>query len=141
MGCHFFLQGIFPTQGSTPSLPQGLKESLMNPFALRHPNYQIPFLLFVYERKGNAIGLLISKHESCPTHTTTWTVAHQAPLSMGFSRQEYWSGLSIPSPEDLPDPWIKPWSPASTAGRFFYHLSHPGKPKTWGPPTSTHRML
>ena len=40
-----------------------------------------------------------------------WTVARQASLSMGFSRQEYWSGLSFPSPEDLPDPGIKPWSP------------------------------
>ena len=38
---------------------------------------------------------------------TPWTVAHQAPLSMGFSRQEYWSGLPFPSPGDLPDPGIK----------------------------------
>ena len=43
---------------------------------------------------------------------TPWTVAHQAPLSMGFSRQEYWSGLPFPSPEDLPDPGIEPRSPA-----------------------------
>ena len=46
---------------------------------------------------------------------TTWSVAHQAPLSMGFSRQEYWSGLPFPSPEDLPDPGIKPRSPALQA--------------------------
>ena len=43
---------------------------------------------------------------------TPWTVAHQAPLSMGFSRQEYWSGLPCPSPGDLPNPGIKPKSPA-----------------------------
>ena len=43
---------------------------------------------------------------------TPWTVAHQALLSMGFSRQEYWSGLPFPSPEDLPKPGIKPASPA-----------------------------
>ena len=43
---------------------------------------------------------------------TPWTVAHHAPLSMGLSRQEYWSGLPFPSPEDLPDPGIKPRSPA-----------------------------
>ena len=43
---------------------------------------------------------------------TTWTVARQVSLSMGFSRQEYWSGLPFPSPEDLPDPGIEPWSPA-----------------------------
>ena len=40
-----------------------------------------------------------------------WTVAYQAPLSMGFSRQEYWIGLLFPSPEDLLDPGIKPRSP------------------------------
>ena len=51
---------------------------------------------------------------------TPWTVAHQAPLSMGFSRHEYWSGLPFPS-GDLPDPGIKPVSPASPAlaGGFF----------------------
>ena len=49
---------------------------------------------------------------------TLWTVAHQAPLSMGFSRQEYWSGLPCPPPGDLPNPGIKPMSPA-LAGGFF----------------------
>ena len=42
---------------------------------------------------------------------TPWTIAHQAPLSMGFSRQEYRSGLPFPSPRDLPNPGIKPGSP------------------------------
>ena len=42
---------------------------------------------------------------------TPWSVAHQAPLSMGFSRQEYWSGLPFPSPGDLPDPGTEPGSP------------------------------
>ena len=46
---------------------------------------------------------------------TPWTVAHQASLSMGFSRQEYWSGLPFPSPRDLPNPGIKPMSPVSPA--------------------------
>ena len=52
---------------------------------------------------------------------TPWTVAHQVPLSMGFSRQEYWSGLPFPSPEDLPNPGIKPVSLTSSAlaGEFF----------------------
>ena len=49
---------------------------------------------------------------------TPWTVARQAPLSVGFPRQEYWSGLPFPSPGDLPDPGIEPSSPA-LAGRFF----------------------
>ena len=46
---------------------------------------------------------------------TPWTVAHQAPPSMGFSKQEYWSGLPFPSPGDLPDPGIEPWSPTFQA--------------------------
>ena len=46
---------------------------------------------------------------------TPWTVADQAPPSMGFSRQEYWSGVPFPSPGDLPDPWIEPRSSASQA--------------------------
>ena len=52
---------------------------------------------------------------------TLWTVAYQAPLSMGFSRQEYWSGLPCPPPGDLPDPGMKPASLRSPAlvGRFF----------------------
>ena len=48
---------------------------------------------------------------SCPTLGTPWTVAHQAPLSMGFYRQQYWSGLPFPSTGDLPSPGIKPGSP------------------------------
>ena len=43
---------------------------------------------------------------------TTWTVAYQASQSIGFSRQEYWSGVPFPSPGDLPDPGIEPRSPA-----------------------------
>ena len=52
---------------------------------------------------------------------TLWTIAHQAPLSMGFSRQEHWSGLPCPSPGDLPKPGIKPMSltsPALASGFF-----------------------
>ena len=57
--------------------------------------------------------------QSCLTLCDPWTVAHQAPLSMGFSRQEYWSGLPFPSPRDLPNPGIKPRSPALQADRRF----------------------
>ena len=53
--------------------------------------------------------------QSCPTLCTPWTVAHQAPPSIGFSRQGYWSGLPLPSPGDLPDPGIKPRSPTLQA--------------------------
>ena len=57
---------------------------------------------------------------------TLWTVAYQAPLSMGLSRQEYWRGLSFPSPGDLPDPEIEPGSPALQADPLPSEL--PGKP-------------
>ena len=52
---------------------------------------------------------------------TPWTVAHEAPLSMGFPRQEYWDGLPFPSPGDLPNPGTEFASLASSAlaGRFF----------------------
>jgi len=53
---------------------------------------------------------------------TLWTIAHQAPLSMGFLRQEYWSGLPFPSPGDLPDPGIELTSPALQADSL--PLSH-----------------
>ena len=57
---------------------------------------------------------------------TPWTVARQAPLSMGFSRQEYWSGLPVPSPGDLSDPGIKPRSPTLQADSL--PPEPPGKP-------------
>ena len=59
--------------------------------------------------------------------TTPWTVARQAPLSLGFPRQEYWSGLPFPSPGDLPNSGIKPSSPG-LAGRFST-TEPPGRPK------------
>ena len=59
---------------------------------------------------------------------TPWTVAQQAPLSTGFSRQEYWSGLPFPPPGDLPNPGIKPKSPISQADSL--PSEPPGKPST-----------
>ena len=61
--------------------------------------------------------------QSCPLFATLWTPAHQAPLSMGFSRQEHWSGLLFPPSGDLANPGIKPASLTSPAlaGEFFTH--------------------
>ena len=50
---------------------------------------------------------------------TSWTIAHQVPLSLGFSKQEYWSKLPLPSPGDLPDPGIEPKSPEFQADSFL----------------------
>ena len=69
---------------------------------------------------GGGGGGLVTK--SCLTLATPWTVAHQAPLSLGFSRQEYWSGLPFPSPWDLPDPGIEPRSPALQADDVLTEL-------------------
>ena len=53
---------------------------------------------------------MIKGHQSCPTLYDRMDLAHQTPLSMGFSRQEYWSGLPCPPPGDLPNPGIEPIS-------------------------------
>ena len=61
---------------------------------------------------GCWISLKIKLLSCVQLFATPWTVAYQAPLSMGFSRQEYWSGLPFPSPGDLPNPGIEPGPPA-----------------------------
>ena len=67
--------------------------------------------------------------KSCQTLVTLWTVAHQAALSMGFSRQEYWSGLPFPSAGDLPNPGTEPRSPALQADSL--PSEPPGKSKEY----------
>ena len=64
---------------------------------------------------------VLSRFSYVRLFVSLWTVAHQAPLSMGFSRQEYWSGLPWPPPRDLPEPGIEPMSlmsPALASGFF-----------------------
>ena len=70
------------------------------------------------------LGGLVAK--SCQTLVISWTVARQAPLSMGSPRQEYWSGLSFPSPGDLPHSGVKP-APALAGG--FFTTEPPGECK------------
>ena len=65
--------------------------------------------------------LLLLSHSVVSDSVTPWTVAHQAPLSMGFSRQEPWSGLSFPSPGDLPNPGIEP--SLLHCRQILYHVS------------------
>ena len=67
-----------------------------------------------------------------PLFAIPWTVAHQAPLSMGFLRQEYWKGLPFPSAADLPDPGIEPVSPELQVDSLpLSHLGTRGKQTTW----------
>ena len=94
-------------------------------------NYYYQLLLLII-----IIGILILKWKvKLLSHVrlfvTPWTVAHQAPPSMGFSRQEYWSGLPFPSPGDLPNPGIEPGCPSLQAdalpsepiGKLYFDLS------------------
>ena len=68
----------------------------------------------------------INRYSRVRLFGTPWTVAYQAPPSMGFSRQECWTGLPFPSPGDLPNPGIEPGSPALQADALLSEL--PGKP-------------
>ena len=81
-------------------------------------------------KKGNGSnGLLVSEVKSLSRvrlFATPWTVAYQAPPSMGFSRQRYWSALPFPSPGDLPNPGIEPGSPTLQTDALL--SEPPGKP-------------
>ena len=74
---------------------------------------------------------MLSRFSHAQLFATLWTIAHQAPLSMGLLRQECWSELPCPPPGDLSDPGIEPAFPVSLAltGRFFTH-ELPGEPHT-----------
>ena len=74
---------------------------------------------------------------------TVWTVAHQAPLSMGFSRQEYWSGLPCPPPGDLPEPGVELRSLVSSLAGGFFTISVTWKPnhREWDLPKTDSCMV
>ena len=75
---------------------------------------------------------MLSRFSHARLLAALWTVAHQAPLSMGFSRQGCWSGLPCPSPRDLPDPGIEPVSPVNPASQADYLLlSYQGSPQAY----------
>ena len=109
MGNLSLLQGIFPTQGSNPGLRH-----------CRQILYQLSHKVKVKVKSLSRVRLF----------ATPWTVAYQAPPSMGFSRQEYWSGLPFPSLEDPPNPGIKPRSPTLLVDALT--SKPPGKPKNTG---------
>ena len=115
VGWHALLQGIFPTQGSNSHL-----------------------LCLLHWQMGSLAVVQLGKSPHIPwkwTHqllscvrlfVTPWTVACQAPLSMEFFRQEYWSGLPFPPPGDLPNSEMEPGSPALQADALC--SEPPGKP-------------
>ena len=109
-GVHSFCKSLHPTpscpfQGNSPKEVQIGDAKGMETPRLRH--HQRPSCVLSH----SAFVLLF---------VIPWPVAHQAPLSMGFSRQEYWSGLPFPPLGDLPDPGIEPMSPALQVDSFFF---------------------
>ena len=115
MGCHFLLQGIFPTQGPNPSLPHWRQ-------ILHHLSHTI----LMHETS-----VCMLSHFSCVQLSATLrTVDCQAHLFMGFSRQEWESGLPFPPPGDLPDPGTEPRSPILQEDSL--PSEPPGKPKNIG---------
>ena len=107
-----FSREIFPIQGSNPGLPHCKQ-------ILYHLSHQ--------ESPSTALKVKVKSLSCVRLFATPWTKVHQAPPSMGFSRQEYWSGLPFPSPGYLPDPGIEPRSLALQADSLPTELS--GKPK------------
>ena len=100
---------------SRPPPPPRLQVNLVNFYWQFLPSYLCTaFYISLGHLKWNEVKSL----SSVLPFTTPWTVADQAPPSMGFSRQEYWSGLPFPPPGDLPNPGIKPGSPALQTRRF-----------------------
>ena len=85
-------------------------------------------LALSFQMSKSSLLLLLSLFSRVCLCVTPWTIAHQAPLSMGFSRPGYWSGLSFPFPGDLPNPGIEPGSSALQADSLL--LSHQGSPKS-----------
>ena len=79
-----------------------------------------------WSESGHLSISLFSPYVLSDSFATPWTVALQAPLSMGFPRQEYWRGLPFPSPGDLPNTGIEPVPPVLTDGCFI--TEPPGKP-------------
>ena len=119
MGCHFLLQGIFLTQGSNPHLLH-LLHWPADSLPLSHQRLPVSI------RWVTVITCVCVNCCFIPARlfATLWTVTWQAPLSMGFSRQECWSGLPFPLPGDLPVSGLEPaslMSPA-VAGGFFTNV-------------------
>ena len=112
--CHLLLQGISLSQGSNPLSPV-----LAGRFFSTEPIGK-PLI------DTCVCACILSLFSHVPLSVTLWTVAHQAPLFMGFSRQEYQSGLPFPPPGNLPDMGIEPASPALQADSL--QSEPPGKP-------------
>ena len=118
----------FPTQEAWSGLPFPPPRDLPNPgIEFTSPAQAGRFFIAEpLDKRIFAMKVKVKSFSHVWLFATPWTVSHQAPLSMGFSRQEYWSGLPFLSPGDLPDPGMEPMSPAFQADPLTSEL--PGKP-------------
>ena len=117
VGCHLLLQCM---KVKSESEVAQWCPTLSDPMDCSPPGSSVHGIFQARALEWGAIALsvfvcMLSQFSRVQLFVTPWSVARQAPLSMGFSRQEYWSGLPFPSPGDLPDPGIEPRSPASEA--------------------------
>ena len=109
---------FFPAVHAAPSMGLGTEQALVSMSI-----DWIPFFLIISMYTHLSVPIATSTYSVCHSvvsdiFATSWTVAHQAPLSMGFPKQEYWSGLPFPFPGDCPDGGMEAVSPLF-AGRFF----------------------
>ena len=112
--------------GGLPCPPSG---DLPNPGIepTSHVSPELAGVFLTASTTWEVFNILLKKLHSCvPVFVTPWIVTHQAPLSLGFPKQEYWGGLTFPSPRGLPDPGIEPGSPALQADSL--PSEPPGKP-------------
>ena len=120
VGSLSLLQGIVPIQGWNPDLPHCRRSlCLQNILYLSQqgsPLHVCIYICDIYTHTPDCMYAFLVTALVSDFFVTLWTVAHQAPLSVGFSRQEYWRELPCPPPGDLPDPGIEPRSPKLTHG-------------------------
>ena len=121
--CNFWLKGCISYQNMSPCRQE---EDFFSSASL------VPSVTtyLTYSMQSMCVYGVLSRFSRVQLFATLWTVARQAPLSMGFSRLDYWSGLPCPPPVDLPHPGIEPRSLASPdIGKWvLYHWRHPGSP-------------
>ena len=82
---------------------------------LNLPYFLKKFFHLCYRFTSHSVYMHARSLQLCPTFSALWTIAHKVPLSLGFSRHEYWGGFPCPPPEDLPDPGMETTSPVSPA--------------------------
>ena len=121
MGCHFLPRCIFLIQGlnQAPLHCRHILYHLSHLGCIQINEEEFIFITIIPSREGV---YMLSRFSCVRLFATPWTVAQQAPLSMEFSRQEYWSGLPFLSPKDLSKPRLNPVLPHCR--QILYHLSH-----------------